>query len=54
MFRHEIKVVLENGDSFYTKVNGTKADIEKYYVGTIFNVGTINDDMQRCVGVEFL
>lgn len=54
MFRHEIKVVLENGDSFCTKVNGTKADIEKYYVGMIFNVGVVDDDMQRCVSVEFL
>lgn len=51
---HEIKVILENGESFYTKVSGTKADIEKYYVGSVFNVGVVNDDMQKCVRVEFL
>ena len=52
--QHEIKVVLENGESFYTKVSGTKEDIEKYYVGSVFNVGVVNDDMQKCVRVEFL
>ena len=54
MNKHEIKVILENGESFYTKVSGTKEDIEKYYVGSVFNVGVVNDDMQKCVRVEFL
>lgn len=54
MSNHEIKVILENGESFCTKVSGTKSDIEKYYVGSVFNVGVINDDMQKCVSVEFL
>lgn len=53
MYVHKIKVVLENGDFFHTKVNGTKEEIEKYYVGTTFNVGVITDDMQKCVRVEF-
>lgn len=52
--QHEIKVVLENGDTFYTKVNGTKEDIKKHYIGSVFNVGIVDDDMQKCVGVEFI
>ena len=54
MCSHEIKVILENGESFFSKVSGTKEDIEKYYVGSVFNVGVVNDDMQKCVRVEFL
>lgn len=54
MNTYEIKVILENGDSFCTKVNGTKEDIEKYYVGSVFNVGVVDDDMQKCVRVEFI
>ena len=52
--KHEIKVILENGDFFYTKVSGTKEDIEKYYIGSVFNVGIVVDNMQKCVKVEFL
>lgn len=54
MEQHEIKVILENGDYFCTKVSGTKEDIEKYYVGNVFNVGIVDDDMQKCIIVEFL
>lgn len=54
MEQHEIKVILGNDDLFYTKVSGTKEDIEKYYIGSVFNVGIVKDDMQKCVRVEFL
>lgn len=54
MEQHEIKVILENSDFFYTKVSGTKEDIEMHYVGNVFNVGIVDDDMQKCVRVEFL
>lgn len=54
MEQHEIKVILENGDYFCTKVSGTREYIEKYFTGNIFNVGIVKDDLQRCVKVEFL
>lgn len=53
MIKHIVKVVLANGDYWYTRVNGTKEEIEKYYIGTTFNVGTDMDNMQKCVRVEF-
>lgn len=52
--RYEVKIILENGEYFYAKVNGTKKEIEKYYIGSIFNVGSVKDDMQKCVSVEFM
>ena len=54
MQKHEIIVILENGDFFCTKVSGTKEDIEKHYFNNVFNVGIDKDDMQKCVKVEFL
>ena len=53
MEKHTIKVIFENGDYFYTKINGTQEEIEKYYLGKYFNVGTVNDNIQKCVRVEF-
>lgn len=50
-----IKVIFADPSyNFTTKINGTKEEILLYYVGNIFNCGTIKDDMQRCTGVEFL
>lgn len=50
-----IKVIFADPSyNFTTKINGTREEILLYYVGNIFNCGTIKDDMQRCTGVEFL
>lgn len=54
MIQHVIRVVFESGYYFYTAFNGTKEEIRNYYIGKIFNVGNVEDDMQKCVAVEFL
>ena len=53
MEKHTVKVVFANGDYFYTKMNGTEKEIENYYVGKYFNMGTVCDNMQKCIRVEF-
>lgn len=53
MEKHAVKVVFANGDYFYTKINGTKEEIENYYVDKYFNMGTVTDSMQKCIRVEF-
>lgn len=50
----ELKAIFENGDYFYTKCYGTKADVEAYYVGNTYNFGTETDSLQKCISVEFL
>ena len=50
----EIKVTFENGDYLYTRINGTKEEIERYYIGNYFNIGTVSDNIQKCVSVEIL
>lgn len=51
---HEVEVSFENGDSIITKINGTKDEVEKYYLNNIFNLGTEFDNMQRAIKVEFV
>lgn len=49
-----VKVVFKNGDSITTRINGTEDEISTYYVGKVFNIGSVEDDLQKVIGVEFL
>lgn len=51
---HLVRVHFSNGDSFVTPINGTIEDIEQYYLNKWFNTGSVNDNIQCCVKVEFL
>ena len=46
-----IKVLYENGDEALTRMNATFEDAQDYYLNKVFNLGSVNDDMQRCVDV---
>lgn len=48
------KIGFENGDSFETGFNGTLDEARCYYLGHVFNLGAVDDDMQRCNSVEQL
>jgi len=43
----------ENGDTVSTSVNGTEKEISDYYVGKMFNLGVVADNMQKCTHIEF-
>ena len=49
-----IKATFENGDFIITKINGTEEDIKKWYLGNMFNLGVVRDNMQKCIAVEFI
>lgn len=51
--RH-IRVTYSNGDQVQTQINGSTEDIERYYLGKVFNLGTVEDNMQIALRVEFL
>ena len=53
-YKQEVKVIFENGDCLFTTINGTEAEVKDYYIGKVFNIGTVTDNMQKCVKVEFL
>lgn len=48
------RIGFENGDSLETGFNGTLEEAKAYYLGCVFNLGAVDDDMQRCNSVEQL
>lgn len=52
--KRTVKVIFEDGNSYVTSINGTVDEITNFYVGNIFNLGTIGDDLVEAVGIEFL
>lgn len=51
---YNVKVYLENNDSFTTSINACKLRVFDYYMGKIFNVGTVEDNLQRVAWVEII
>lgn len=51
---HSVKVTFANDDSITTRINGCKDEIEAYYLNNIFNVGSVEDNLQKAIAVEFL
>ncbi len=49
-----VKVTFENGATITTGINGTDKEIQQYYEGKCFNLGTVSDHMVKAIKVEFL
>lgn len=50
-----VKVTLDDGNWFTTRMNATKEEALAYYgIGEVFNMGGVHDDMREVVGVEVL
>ena len=49
-----IKVHFSDGDSLVSKINGTTDEIENYFFGKVFNIGSVTDKLVKCVRIEFL
>lgn len=47
-----LKCTYENGDSSTTGFNGTWEEAKNYYLGHYFNLGPVEDNLQKCVGIE--
>jgi hypothetical protein len=49
-----VKVFLSDGTSYSTSVNGacSNEEITRYFVGQLFNIGTVKDEMKKCEKVE--
>lgn len=51
--RRCVRVCFENGDHLITEINGTLESIEKYYIGTRFNMGAFPvENMVRATCVQ--
>ena len=49
-----IKVTLENEDTFTTHINANKLYINNYYIKKVFNVGAVEDNLQKVIWVDIL
>jgi hypothetical protein len=49
-----VKVIYANGDYEYTRINATPAEVQAYYIGKAFNIGSVSDNLQKCTSVEIL
>lgn len=50
-----VKITLENGDYFTTRINCTPDEACKYYtIGSYINIGTDADNMQKIKKLEFI
>lgn len=50
----DIKIIYDNGDYDYTKINCTFEDAKRYYVGKIFNIGRTKDKLVKCTNIELV
>ena len=51
------KVIFENPEyNYVTSVNGKLSDEEiiKYFKGKIFNLGTVGDNLQKCIDCKII
>jgi hypothetical protein len=40
-----------DGDTTTTRFNGTPGDARAYFVGQTFNIGSVSDNLQKCVSI---
>lgn len=45
------KITFANGDYLYTSLNASIKEAKAYYLGSIFNLGSVSDNLQKCVDV---
>ena len=48
----DVKVTFGDGDHLTTGFNGSLTDAENYYLNRYFNLGCVEDNMQKAVRVE--
>ncbi len=47
-----VKVTFQNGNSLTTSINTDLQGAKDYYINKFFNLGSVDDDMQKAVKVE--
>lgn len=53
--QHNIKVIFDDGDFYYTKINGTKEIVFNYYIGNKFAfIEGKKEKLKTCTSIIFL
>lgn len=46
-----VKCTYSNGEIITTRINGTVETANQYFLNQWFNLGTVEDNMQKCIEV---
>lgn len=49
-----LEVRYADGDTCITRFNGTYAEARDYYIGRVFNIGSVGDNLQECIGLRLI
>lgn len=47
-----VKCYYENGDIVITRINLSFKEAEEYFLNNIFNIGSVEDNLQKCIKIE--
>ena len=50
----DLRIIFDDGTDKYVRINAIEDFAKYYYVGSYFNVGTVYDDIKKCVRIEIL
>lgn len=49
-----VKVTFEDGNTIISNINGTIEEVKDYYLGKVFNIGSVTDNLQTATNVEII
>ncbi len=53
--KFDLKIKFTNGDFLFSQFNAQdEQEVKDYYLNRIFNIGSVNDNLQLCNEVEIL
>jgi hypothetical protein len=50
----KIKCFYANGDTILTRFIGSRKQAREYFIGRVFNIGVVEDNLQTCVNIVIL
>lgn len=47
----KVQCFYANGDTILTSFIGSREQAREYFIGQVFNIGTVTDNLQTCVNI---
>lgn len=48
----KVKCTYDDGDTITTGFNGDFKEAAEYFLGNVFNIGSVKDRFQKCINIE--
>jgi len=49
-----VKATFKNSYTITTRINATFEEAKEYYLNNVFNIGSVEDNMQICIGLKLI